>query len=286
MQRMIDRRRRLAGLGLDDRNAALLAKGDQLALGVSVEDAAAADDQRFLRPAQRRNGVGKLTRIGRLAALAMDLRGEERFGIIVSLRLHVLAEGERDRAAISRVGEHDKRPRQRRNELFGANNAVEIARHRAEAIVGADRAVAEILDLLQHRIGAAIGEDIARQQQDGQAVDVSERGGGDHVGCAGADRRRARHHAPPTRGLGEGDRRVRHRLLIVSAIGRECLARRVERFAQTRDIAVPEDREHPREQRRDLAVDLGLLRREEADSRLGGGEAKGFHGRHPLTAIP
>ena len=42
-----------------------------------------------------------------------------------------------------------------------------------------------------------------------------------HVGRARADRGGAGHHAPAARRLGEGDRRVRHRLLVVRAIGRQ-----------------------------------------------------------------
>ena len=36
-------------------------------------------------------------------------------------------------------------------------------------------AVVEVLDLLEDRIGATIGEDIARDQQDRQAIHVRER---------------------------------------------------------------------------------------------------------------
>ena len=52
-QRMIDRRRRLAGLRLADRNSALGAEVDQLPLGVGIKDAAAADDERLLRLSSR-----------------------------------------------------------------------------------------------------------------------------------------------------------------------------------------------------------------------------------------
>ena len=59
------------------------------------------------------------------------------------------------------------------------NDAVEVARDRPEAVVGGDAAVVEVLDLLQHRVGRARDEDVARQQQHRQAVDVGERRRGD-----------------------------------------------------------------------------------------------------------
>jgi len=72
-----------------------------------------------------------------------------------------------------------------------------IIRWRREALAKAIAAcaIAEILDLLQHRIGFSRGEHVTGNQQNGQAVDVGDRGGGDHIGGAGADRRAAGHHA-------------------------------------------------------------------------------------------
>ena len=255
----------------------LVAEVDELLLGARIEHAAAADDQRLARRAQRGDRLRRVRASGARTARAMHALVEEGDRIVIGLGLHVLAEGQRHRPAIGRVGEHDKRPRQRRHDLLGARDAVEIARHRAEAIVGADCAVAEVLDLLEHRVGAAIGEDIARQQQHRQAIDVGERCGSDHIGCARANRGGAGHHAAAARRLGEGDCGMRHRLLVVGAIGRQYAARRVERFAHARHIAVAEDCEHAGEERDDPAVDFGLLRREEADGRLGGGETDRCH---------
>ena len=200
VQRMVGRRRRFAGLGLGDRNAVLVAEGDQLAL---------RRRNRARRRRRRRAASWPRARAprhpassrasGALAAQAMHALVEEALGVVERFGLDVLAEGERHRAAFGRVGQHRDRARQRRHDLLGPHDAVEIARDRAEAIVGAHRAVAEILDLLQHRIGAAIGEDVARQQQHRQPIDMRDRGGGDHVGRAGADRAGAGHHAPAAR---------------------------------------------------------------------------------------
>ena len=253
-------------------------KVEQRALGLGIEHAAAADDQRLLGAVERRDRVGKFARIGRRAAGMVDAFGEEGFGVVVRLGLDVLAEGERHGPAFRRVGQYAHRPGQCGNDLLRTRDAVEIARNGAEAIVGADRAVAKTLDLLQDGIRNAIGEHVARQQQHGQPIDVGDGGGGHHVGRAGPDRARAGHHATAPGRLGEGDRRERHRLLVVRPIGRQDFARGVQGFAHRRDVAVPENREYAREQRNLPAVDFGRLRREETNGRLRGGETDGLHG--------
>ena len=121
-----------------------------------------------------------------------------------------------------------------RHQLLGPRDAVEVARQRPQAVVGRDEPVAEVLELLQHRVGPARGEHIAGQQQHRQAVDVRHRRGGGEVGRARPDRGRARHHAAPVRGLGIGDRRVAHRLLVVGAQRRQLRARLVQRLRRAR----------------------------------------------------
>ena len=215
----------------------------------------------------------------------VDALGEEGLGVVVSLGLDVLAEGERHGSAFGRVGQHGDRPGQRGNDLLGTRDAVEIARDGAEAIVGADRAVAKALDLLQDGIRNAIGEHVARQQQHGQPIDVRDGGGRHHVGRAGSDRTRAGHHPAASGRLGEGDRRKRHRLLVVRPIGRQDFTRGVQGLAHRRDVAVPENREYAREQRNLPAVDFGRLRREETNGRLRGCETECLHGL-PLFGVP
>ena len=152
--------------------------------------------------------------------------GEEALGIVVGLGLHVLAEGQRHRAAFGRVGQHGHRPLQRRHDLLGPGDAVEVARDRAEAVVGRDRAVAEILDLLQHRVGAAVGEDVARQQQHRQAVDMGERRAAVTMLVAPGPIEvvQAIMRAAPHR-LGIGDGAMGHGLLVVGAEGRQASSR-------------------------------------------------------------
>ena len=249
----------------DNRNAVPFGKACKRRRGLRKEHAAAGDDHRLLAPcAAPRPRPRVRARPGATRRGGHRRSVEEAFGIVIGLGLHVLAEGQRHRPAFGRIGQHRHGAVERRDQLLGPRDAVEIARHRPEAVIDATRAVAEILDLLQHRIGQAVGEDIAGQQQHRQAVDMGDRRGRHHVGGAGADRGGAGHHAAAAHRLGEGDRRMRHRLLIVGAIGRQFVAHAIERLADARDIAMAEDRPDAGEDRQLLAVDLGHLAGEEA----------------------
>jgi hypothetical protein len=90
----------------------------------------------------------------------------------------------------------------------------------------------------------------------------------DEIRGAGADRRRARHHPPPELRLGVGDRSVRHRLLVVRAVGRQLRAMPIQRFADAGHVAVTEDRPDAGEERHLASVDHGTLCGEIADERL------------------
>ena len=262
-----------------------LGHGDTEALGEAPErvaragvvDAATRDQERPPRLLPPTRGLGDERGIGTVASLHVHSRLEEALGKISGFRLHVLRQREGDRSAVGRVGEHGNRLGQRSQELLGARDAVPVARYRPEAVVRADRAVGEVLDLLQHRVGAAAREYIARQQQHGQPVDVRQCGRRHHVGRARADRSRARHHAPPTMRLRIGDRGVRHRLLVVGAQGRKAIAYLRQRLAHPGDVAVTEDREHSVQQRHGAAIDDRLLRHQEAHQRLRGRESQALH---------
>jgi hypothetical protein len=77
---------------------------------------------------------------------------------------------------------------QRMDDLLRSRDAIEVARHGPKAVIGRHRAVAEILDLLQNRIGNTAGEHIARQEKHRQAVHMGNRRRRDHVGGARANR--------------------------------------------------------------------------------------------------
>ena len=155
----------------------------------------------------RRDRRGELVFVRTDAARRPDLFGEQALRPVVGFGLNVLAHRQRHRPAFGGIGEHVHGALQGRNQLLGAIDAVEVARHRPEAVVGRHGSVAEVLDLLQHRVGQSVGEDVAGQQQDRQPVDMGDGGGGHHVERAGADRRGAGHEAAAEARLGEGDRR-------------------------------------------------------------------------------
>ena len=104
VHRVLPGGRALAGLGLDDRDVAARGEVGEQVLGAGVEHAAAGDDHRRLRGADRGDDLGDLDRVGLGAADAPDPRLEEALGVVEGLGLHVLAEGEADRAAVGRVG--------------------------------------------------------------------------------------------------------------------------------------------------------------------------------------
>ena len=276
VERMHVRQARLAGLRLHDRHAVFLGEGLQRRRRLGIKHAAAGDDDRLLRGLERGDRRVELGGVGLRAARRPDTLGEKAFRIVEGLGLHVLAERQRHRAAFGRIGQHLHGAVERRDDLLGPRDAVEIARHGAEAVVGADGAVAETFHLLQHRIGRAVGEDVAGKQQHRQAVDVGECCGRHHVGRARADRGRRRHEAAAETRLGEGDRGMRHRLLVVRAVGRQLVADLVERLADAGDIAMAEDRPDAAEDRQLLAVDHGHLPRHEAGQRLRHRQADGF----------
>ena len=283
VHRVLPGGRALAGLGLEDRDVAARGEVGEQVLGAGVEHAAAGDDHRRLRGADRRDDLGHLDRVGLGAADAPDPRLEEALRVVVGLGLHVLAEGEADRAAVGRVGHRAQRAGQRGQEVLGPGDAVEVAGDRPEAVVGRDRAVVEVLDLLQHRVGAAVGEDVAADEEHRQAVDVGERRRGDHVGRARADRGGDRMGAAPALGLGVGDRRMRHRLLVLAAPGRERVADAVQRLADAGDVAVAEDRPDALDEA--LAV-LGHLHAQPAHHRLRRRQPDRSRSSVPLPSCP
>ena len=250
----------------------------QCRAGAGIEYPAAGDDQRLIGLAQRRDrGVEfVLRRTG--ATQSPNALREEAFRIVESFRLNVLAQRQRNRPALGRIGEHRHGALQRVDDLLGPGDAVEIARHGAKAIVCGNGAVAEILDLLQDGIGPAIGKDIAGQQKKRQTVHMRNRGRRNHVCCSRSDRTRHRHHPAAKARLGESDRGVRHRLLVMRAVGRQLIPHLIERLADGRHVAVAEDRPNAGEKRDLFAFDLRHLPRKITRECLRHSQSDGFHG--------
>ncbi len=129
------------------------------------------------------------------------------------------------------------------------------------------------LQLLQHRGDVAPCEEVPRQEQHGQAVDRGARRGGDHVGGPRPDGGRAGERLQAVLHLGEGRRRVDHRLLVLGLIVAELgLALLLEGLPDSCDVPVPEDPPDAREERLLLAVALDVLLLQKLDERLGHGQ--------------
>ena len=236
-------------------------------------DAAAGDDQRPDGVADDLGGPAQLLDDRRaVGRCSCTVALEEAVRVVVRLGLDVLRQRDERRPAVRRVEHRGHGVRQRVHDLLGPGDAVPVAADRLERVVDGDRRIVEVLDLLQHRVGDPALERVARQQQHGQPVGVGDAGGGDHVERARTDRRRGDHDLAAPRRLGEPDRGQRHPLLVLAAPRRQLVARLLERLAEARHVAVPEDRVHAREQRHVAAVDDGSLGDQVADDGLGRGE--------------
>ena len=272
----------LAGLRFRHRQAVRFRKVAETFLGEGVLDASAHHEERLFGPLKNIRSQFQTACIRQRLADAMLAAPEELGRVVVGLGLHVLRQRERDRPAIGGVEQHAQRGGQADEDLLGPHDAVEIARDRPEAVVRRQRAVAEGLDLLEDGIGNAVGEDVARQEEERQPVDMGDRGRGDHVQRTRADRRGRGHEAAAEARLGEADRGMRHRLLVMSAEGRQAVPDAMQRLAETGDVAVAEDRPDAFDE---AAAILGPLQRQPAHHGLRGGEADRGHLASPSRAL-
>ena len=249
-------------------NADVLHKRRQGIAGLAVEYPAPGDNQGALRGAHLLRKRVRI-RAGRIRRQRLpDPFFKKRFRVIVRLGLRVLAQRKRNGAAARSVHKGGHGPRQRRNNLFGPRDPVEISGYRTETVVRAYRTVAEILDLLQYGVRAAIGEHVPGQKQDGQTVGVRKGRRRNQIRGAGSDRGRARHGPPPHVGLRVGDRRQRHGLLVVRPPGGQNVLVRKQRLAHGRHVAVAENSPHAREIGMDIAVVVDILARKIPHQRL------------------
>ena len=216
--------------------------------------------------------------VGPLTGQMVDLLIEEADREVVGLGGDVLRQTDEGRAAVGRVEHRLHRVGQRRHHLLGLHDAIPVPADRTERIVDRRRRLTEVLDLLQHRIRQTAGEGVTRNQQQRDAVGVRHSSGGDHVRCARADRRGRHHDLATTHRLRVGGGGERHALLVLSPPGRQFVLMLLERVTQAGDVAVTEDREHPREERGDAAVGHhGLLSDEVPDDGVGRCESDRLH---------
>jgi len=188
---MVEGEGSLAGLRLGHRYAGLIREAPQRVGGAGVDDAAPGHHERPLRGPDRRPRARQSCRIGRPPLDVPHALRQELVGIVVRLRLHVLRKGQRDRAGLRRAGQHAHRGERRGDDLFRSRDAVPVTRYRLKGVVHAHVTARWLLELLQHRIGDTRREDVARQEQNRKPVHGRERGTGEQVGRARADRRGA-----------------------------------------------------------------------------------------------
>jgi hypothetical protein len=263
------RNQRPARGGFHDRDPVPLGEVQRPSRGPRIPDTAAEHQQGTAGRTQDPGRLGDRTAVRARARRPVRHRLEQRVREVVGLGLDVLRQREGHRPGLGRVRQHPRDLRQRREQLLGPADPVEVAGDRAERVVHRRGRVAERLDLLQHRIRRPVGERVARQQQHRQPVRVGDAGRGDHVERARSDRRRHDTDLPPVRGLRVPDRGERHALLGVPAPDREVPAVLLQGGAEAEDVAVPEDREDAREERDFRAVQgLRALREDPADQRL------------------
>ena len=288
-RRMVVRKRALADVRLRHRDACRLDKRTQRVRRLRIDRAAATHDQRPPGTTDHLRGAGEHDALRGRPCNVPHAGREELLGPVVGLRLDVLGQGDDRGARFGGVGEHPHRTEQSGRQLLRAPHTVEEPSHRPEAVVDRDVVRHRMFELLEHRVGDARGEQIARQEQHGQPVDRGRRGAGHHVGRARADRRQAGHRRQSVPLPREPCRRVDHPLLIAALVVRH----RVwvgqllleQRLAQARDVAMPEDAEHALDQPVLHAVTLASLRDEEADDRLSHSQTHGAHRVLPSAAV-
>ena len=285
MDRVVVAERPLAGNRLHHRNPARGRKGRHRSLGARVAHPAARDDQRLLRPLQQRRSLGHAVTVRARARDGPDPLLEERLRVVEGHLLRVLGQRKEGRAAVARVEHGGDGLRQRRHQLRRVRDPVPVARDRLEGVVHGHGGVAEVLHLLQHRIGQPVHERVAREDQHRQPVGMGRARSRHHVERARPDRGRRDHDLAPALRLGVAHGRQRHGLLVLPAPGRQPVLDRLQRLRETGHVAVAEDREHTGEERNLLPVDDGVLAAKIADQGLRHRQAYGiaWH-RRPLPA--
>ena len=268
----------LARLGLGEGNLEALGEALQGLGGAGILHPAAADQQRLALAGQQPHGILDGRGHRRPAIQAVHPLGEEVVGIVVGLALDILGQRQGHGAGLGRIGQHAHGVDRRAHQLLGPIDAVPVLAHRAKGIVGADRQVVELLDLLQHRIGLATGIDVTGQQQQRNAIGGGGGRSGQHVGRARAHRGGAGIDLPAQLLLGETGGGVGHALLIAALVHHQVTGVLLQGLAQAQYVAVTEDGEDAGDELGFHAVDAEVLVIEEFHQGLGHGQTLGAHG--------
>ena len=185
-----------------------------------------------------------------------------------------------------RVGQDAEGRGQRGEELLRARDAIEVAGHRAERVVGADVTLVRVLDLLEHRVGRPVGKGVAREEQHRDPVDRRPGGAGDHVRCPRADRGDAGEGTQAVVVLRECVGEVDLGLLVLRPVVGQAVdvAVLLDRLAQAGDVAMPEDPPHAGDEALPATVPFHVLRGHEPNDGLTYGQSHSPHRR--LLAQP
>ena len=278
--------RALACLGVGDRDAGGLGEGPELLGRLGVDHAAAGDHQRAPGRLDRRHRTGKGCRLRYRTGHVPDPPGEEGQREVEGLGLDVLGQADGGRAGLCRVGQYPHGAQEGRDQLLGPVDAVPVAGDGLEGVVDRDVQRARVLQLLQHRIRVAGGEDVGGQQQHREPVGGGQRGTGHHVEGARADRGGHSPGLQPVLRLGVGGGSVDGALLVahqhIGQVGGICEAveglhlRLQQGLADAGDVAVAEDAEDTREELLLGPVPFGVLVGKELHHRLRDGEPNGL----------
>ena len=161
--------------------------------------------------------------------------------------------------------------------MLRAVNAVPVAGDRTEAVVGANAEIVILLDLLQHRVRLAAGVDIARKQQQRDAVRRSGCRGRDHIGGARPDGGGDGKDALTAVLFGKSRRHMGDALLVAALHHLQMARILFQRLADTQHFAVPKDGGDALHEGGFVAIHADVLLIQEPDQRLGHGHTFGLH---------
>ena len=270
------------GHRLRDGDPAPRGKGGELRLRERVADPAPRDDEGAPGLREERGRRRDLVPVRARAGDGVDHRLEERLRVVERELLGILAQADEGGPAIGRVEHQRGRLGQRGDDLLGVGDPIPVAGDRAERVVDRRARGGEVLDLLKDRVGPAVREDVAGQDEDRQAVRVADGGRGHHVGGPRPDRRGRDHDLPAAARPGEAERGEGHGLLVLAAPGRKLVLHRLERLGETGHVAVPEDPEHARKEPFTTRLRLHPLVAQVANERLGHRESHRLRGHLSL----
>ncbi|MBP2672768.1 MAG: hypothetical protein H6Q85_2834 [candidate division NC10 bacterium] len=267
----------LAGLGLGERDVELRAERLQRSLGARIPNAAPADHQGLLHGGDERRRPLHLPGRRSAANDVVDALPQELFRIVVRFPLHILREGQRDRAGLGRIREHAHGVDAGAHELFRARDPIPVPAHRLERVVGRHVGVEELLHLLEDRIGLPAGEDVSGKEEHRDAVHRGGPGSRDHVERPRSDGAGDGEDLPAPHLLGVGDGRVRHALLVVPLVIGQAVRAVDQRLAEADDISVAEDAEHSTDELVLATIDVEVLVVEKPHERLRHGQSHCLH---------